>query len=137
MSKFRAYGRDELPNLMFRDNKDAAILEAKDRLKDEAALAARTQSIIVEEVRDATLSDFFDFQQLLSLMREIMADKIGNDDALSEGEVIVRMENEASADIAKRLDEAADAVGVRIDGFIVVNRWVLQDWWVKRDGTDQ
>lgn len=127
---FRAYAEDELPNLELRTTKDEALMDAITRITAERGTAGHPPTIIVDEVREPTFSDFFDFRQLMSLMRESMADKIGNDDALTD-DAIAKLSAQDDGYIAAALDDVASNTGLRIDGYIVVNRARAERWWVR------
>jgi len=129
-TQFRAYAEDELPNIEFRSTGDEALIDAIGRATAERSLDGKYAAIIVEEVREATLSDFFDFDQLVSLMRESMQELIGNDDAFTE-EAMAALRPWASAAIDDALDTAAEHADLRIDGFIVVSRQRAERWWIK------
>lgn len=128
MSMFRAYGEEELPNLLFKDNKGDAFDMAVNRLSEEAVVGGHPQKIIIEEVREPKLSDFFDFDDLASVMAENMQARIGNSDAFTD-EAIAKLR--AKNLIGPHLDSIAKATEFRIDGYIVVNRFVIDEWWVK------
>lgn len=133
MNKFRAHGEEELPNLELRGTKDDAFLLAVNRLSEEAVVGEHPQKIVIEELREPKLSDFFDFAHLIGVMRESMASKIGNDDALTDDAVaMLRARNNGA--IEETLDDIAELIELRFDGMIVINRWVIDRWWVKDTG---
>lgn len=115
--KFRAYEPDDLPHLEFASTKDEAIADALARSENTA------RELIVEQVRDPVLSDFLVPMDLISSLREAMAARIGNDDALSDGAVVERLLAAATEDITAVLDDAAERIDLRIDGFLVVQSW--------------
>lgn len=129
MNKFRAYGEDELPNLEFRSTKEEALADAVARaVADGAMKLPHPPSIIVEEVRDANLSDFVDTMQIISAMRELMQEKIGNDDALSDGVVVSSLAASLRHTIEPAVDRMQQDLGVRIDGYIVISTHKSRDW---------
>lgn len=132
-TKFRAYGEDELPNLDFRATKDDAFMVAVSRLTAELGTDPHKPTIIIEEVRDPKLSDFFEFNDLISAMRERMSERIGNDDALTDDN-ITSLAASAMTSIKVSLDLASETTDLRIDGYLVVNKWRMERWWVKDPG---
>lgn len=128
-SKFRAYTEDELPNLEFRGTKEEALADAVARaVADGLVRHPHPPDIIVEEVRDATLSDFLDASQVVSLMREVMQEKIGNDDALSDGAISTGIATAIQTHVGPVLDATASDLGVRIDGYITISKYVSRNW---------
>lgn len=128
MSQFRAYADYELPNLEFRSTKDEAVTDAIARIVSEVDFkGAARPDIIVEEVVEASLGDFFDLSDLVSSMRERMHATIGNDDALSDPAALTRL-NQSEGALRDKLNEAAAEAGIRIDGYIAINKWRVSDW---------
>ena len=113
---FRAFTEDELPHIQFRATRDEALADAVARLPE-----GNTESIIIQQVRAPALSDFYDFSDLVSMMRERMQGLIGNDDALSSAETNEAVAKLVDRDIRTALDAAAGLAALRIDGYIVVN----------------
>lgn len=87
-------------------------------------LASLTARIVVCEVRPATLSDFFVEDDLISVLRDRMVTRIGNDDALSLIDESLLMEIKTRID--NQLDEIAESHNIRVDGLIVVKRQVAR-----------
>lgn len=123
MSQFRAHAAFELPNLEFRKTKDEAVADAMERLKGSLEYG-KLPNIIVQEVIEPKLSDFFSSTDMVSAMRERMQGAIGNDDALSDPDTMLRIIHEAEP----KINEALDAIDIRIDGYLVVNTWTVKDW---------
>lgn len=135
MRKFVAFYEGELMSPITFDSPRAAAESIASRPAQVQRIAADgtryidellslTASAIVCEVRAATLSDFFDPSDLLTSLRGWMLHKIGNDDALSSvDEALVN-------DIVTRVDDVlnsiAEAHGIRIDGLIVVKKWLVR-----------
>lgn len=135
MRKFVAFYEGELMNPITFDSPRAAaesvaarpaqvqsIASDGSRYIDE--LASLTAPIVVCEVRSPFLSDFFDPGDLISSLRGVMLHKIGNDDALSS------VEEPLLNDIVTRFDDVLDSIaeahGIRIDGLIVVKKWIVR-----------
>lgn len=116
---FRAYREETLPGIEFQATRDEAIEHLLRMERDDPDAAAR-HPMVVEQVRVPNLGDFFNFGDLVSVMRERMASMIGNDDALSDASVNDAVAKLADADIRLALTAAAGLAGMRIDGYIVV-----------------
>jgi len=130
-TKFRAYTEDELPNIEFRSTKEEALADAVARaVADGAMMLPHPPNIVVEEVREAFLTDFFDAGQLVSMMRESMQEMIGNDDALSEPSKLIA---ELQSEIEPIIMHAANMAGIRIDGYITISKYTSRDWHGKLD----
>ena len=132
MSKFRAYGEFELPNLLFTDTRDEAFVAATERLVGEA-IAGNPQNIIIEEVKEAEIGDFFDMSDLVSVMRERMAAKMGNDDVFTD-ENIAKLTAQDDGYLAECLNDVAHNAGVTVDGYIAISRARVENWWIRDPG---
>lgn len=133
-AKFRAYAEDELPNLEFRSTQEEALADAIARVSGERALAGSHPPVIfVEEVREAKLSDFIEVGQIISLLRENMQEKIGNDDALSDAAVVSALSTAIAPGLGALLDDDGGQPYLRIDGYIVLSRSRAERWWVQAD----
>lgn len=120
MNQYRAYALGELPNLNLRSTRDEALQDTVIRLQEGAPEGAALPVIIIETVRPAKLGDFFTMRHILGDLREAMAEGIGNDDALSDMVKIDALIEAAEGPIKHALDAAAEHVGLRIDGMIVL-----------------
>lgn len=132
--KFRAYTEDELPNLEFRSTKEEALADAVARAIGDGTMGLPIPlGIIVEEVRDAVMMDFIDGSQIVSLVREAMQEKIGNDDALSDSAVAAAFAEGIERVIGGGINEVHVSSGARIDGYIVIAKYINRDWWGKAE----
>lgn len=119
MSQYRAYAEGELPNLELRSTREEALQDAIIRLQEEHD--ADLPTIIIEKVRPAVLSDFFELRDTFGDLRERMSEAIGNDDALSDPVKLDALVEAAEGQVKSVLDMAAEHAGLRIDGLIVLH----------------
>lgn len=126
MSQFRAHAPYELPNMEFRSTKDEAVADAMARVYRKGE---PVPDIIVQEVTEPNLGDFFSFDDMVSSMRERMAEKIGNDDALSDSNAVAMLMVNTEGLIREVLnDYYSESDDIRIDGYLVLNTWTVKDW---------
>lgn len=118
---FRAFYEGELPNLELRSSRDEALHDAMIRAREAAGEGGKLPVINIQQVRAPAMSDFFSLHVLISEMRESMAETIGNDDALSDASMVQAFGAAVEAPIRRALDQAAETVGLRLDGLIVVS----------------
>lgn len=125
---YRAFAEGELPNLELRSTREEALHDAVIRAREGMKEGDKLPRITIQQVRAPVMSDFFSLYVLISDIRETMAETIGNDDALSDAAMAQAFGDAVEGPIRSALDQAAESVGLRLDGLIVVSsEWFRED----------